>query len=286
MLDNAAMDIVEVIEVTKNVVLIIKEWEHQTLGQCLEISQYFKGEKEVIAGGSIMLPLSVAGEAVVKKIEAIMMSYGKNSSPYKRLKKWLENNQHEGKESLPFMRKQEAPAIVQPLTNKTVKAAHRGKVSKERLQEPISGMKYCVQDIVYFIKNNQAFDYQLTIPESQLKVVIYYAFGGGRNLITGDVSRYLAALNITNTPKKIYGLLKELAEDGMLQYEERVSKKMKRNYTVWKFKEVEIEEEKKSYNYPEPQLKEVILTDEEIEKILAEKKPKKNYFREFMEEEA
>jgi hypothetical protein len=68
-----------------------------------------------------------------------------------------------------------------------------------------------------------------------VKVLLYYGFIGKPQMITMHVEKELLRLNIKYPYMRTGALLRELNSAGLIEMEERVGKKSKRPYFLWKF---------------------------------------------------
>ncbi len=107
-------------------------------------------------------------------------------------------------------------------------------VMPDRLKEGVSGTRFVLEDLVDALQKNQPFSRPVKLPLSQVKVLLYYSFWGKDQMITSDVEKCLLLLNVSYDFKRTGMLLKELASEGLLEMEERMSKN-NRMYHLWKF---------------------------------------------------
>jgi len=220
------IDYDEVIEVNSSSILLIKSSTHTILGSVIEIRQIFKVKSRIIDGGVTIVPESTVGLSIVDSIRTYLHKKLKTNTPHDRLKSWL------GELDEAFVRARDASI---PSGLPFLKEGRESeKVPLDRLKEPIPNTTFTLEDLVYAIQHGKPFSKQIKVPLNQMKVVLYYGFLGKPQMITMDVEKTLLQHNLTFDYKRCGMLLKQLADDNLIEMEERTSK-IGRKYYLWKF---------------------------------------------------
>ncbi|MHA1978571.1 MAG: hypothetical protein ACW98F_11030 [Candidatus Hodarchaeales archaeon] len=106
--------------------------------------------------------------------------------------------------------------------------------SPERLTEKVSGYDFSLADLVHAIITNQTFSQRMEVSDDQIKVVLFHAFMG-RKMITIQIQKEIMRTNIFYNYMQTGRMLREMADLGLVELEERVAKKSKYHYFLWKF---------------------------------------------------
>ena len=118
--------------------------------------------------------------------------------------------------------------------NLNQKAGSINYLNPERLEERIDGTEFNVNDLIHAIINSQPFAQRVDVPDDQIRLVLFYAFLG-KKMITMDVEKEIMRHNIYYNYMKTGRYLREMAEQGLIKMEERIAKKSKNKYYLWKF---------------------------------------------------
>ena len=125
-------------------------------------------------------------------------------------------------------------AEAETLVLETVEDSIQSPEDMSILEQPVPNSPFLLEDVVYALQHQTPFAEPLTIPLNQMKPILYYGLMGGKNMITHDVSETMRRLNLRYNFKKTGLILNELANAGLVPFEDRISRNG-RSYSVWKF---------------------------------------------------
>ncbi len=259
----------EVIEIDYSSTLLIRIVDHPWI-KTLELIQVFRSSEGIIIHPSLRLPVNRRITFLLSEIQQFVKKY-QSSSPSQEFREWLHQetkrgtSQSSSHDSLSLPKKPPAPSQSYPTLAKPhvlksdlrkapliehapIIAGAEGMsqppleplndpmlvLSPDRLEESIPNSKLTVNDLIYAIVHNQPFAQRIDVPEDQIKLVLYYAFMGKR-LITMNIEKEIMRHNIFYNYMNTGRLLKEMADQGLVEMEERVAKKSGYRYYLWKF---------------------------------------------------
>lgn len=102
------------------------------------------------------------------------------------------------------------------------------------LDEKVAGTKFTLNDLIHSIVNNQPFSNRIDVPDEQVKQILFYAFMGKR-MITMNIEKEIMRHNIYYNYTRTGRMLREMADQGLVEMEERIAKKSGFRYYLWKF---------------------------------------------------
>lgn len=102
------------------------------------------------------------------------------------------------------------------------------------LEEKVGGTKFTVNNLIHAIVNNHPFSQRIDVPDGQVKLLLFYAFMR-KKMITMNIEKEIMRHNIYYNYTRTGRLLREMAEQGLVEVEERVAKKSGFRYYLWKF---------------------------------------------------
>ena len=256
----------ELIEIDYLSTLLIRIVDHPNWGKTIEIIQVFKAvDGSITINPSLTIPLNKNCPSIFDDLKTFVSKHLIHS-PNQSFKRWLDhkitystqqgnssitqnsqNSQNSEKKQLISLPKKYPPSLQQKNQQKTnvqgqeerkpnlnQKAGSINYLNPERLEERIDGTEFNVNDLIHAIINSQPFAQRVDVPDDQIKLVLFYAFLG-KKMITMDVEKEIMRHNIYYNYMKTGRYLREMAEQGLIKMEERIAKKSKNRYYLWKF---------------------------------------------------
>lgn len=242
----------EIIEIDNSSTLLIRvidhPWKHT-----LDIIQIFKSNDGIKFTSGIKFPLDRKSTYYLNAIQQFVNRHV-TTSPTQTFREWANQNGDDDslKITLPktppdVLRHTESSGTTNPALNlsKTRLAeitplvegtnqpsvVHKEKwngssfiLDPSRLDEKIGETNFTVNDLIHAIVNNQPFSQRIDVPDKQIKLLLYYAFMG-KKLITMNIEKEVMCHNIYYNYTRTGRMLKEMADKGLVEMEERVAKK-------------------------------------------------------------